>query len=399
MAIEVRTARDDEREALHRLSQRAFLARSSPYDEDQDRVGIPLDRRLVAVDGGRVVGKLAVWELGQWFGGRRVPMGGVAGVAVEPTARGKGVGSALLRAMLPAMRERGEVIASLYPMNHTFYRKHGWEVAGAYPEQRVDMRAFVDLPKPGGAVTVRAATEADLPAIRKVVDEASRFEAGNLSYSESFASLRLLGRSDTQRETYVAESGGEVTGVLTFEHTDPTSEHERYGIAIQCLAATDLDTELEFARILAVHYPVVHSAAFVAPSGRTLPMLLGERSVRPCGSGWCWMTRLVDAAGAIAARGYAEQVDVEVDLEIDDPVAPWNAGRFILRVRDGQGTLAPGGSGRVRVGIGRLASLYTGWASPRHLARLGLLQGATDADLAALEHAFAGPAPWCRDFF
>lgn len=396
MAVEVRTARDDEREVLHRLSQQAFLARSSPYDENEDRAGIPLDRRLVAVDGGRIVGKLAVWELGQWFGGRRVPMGGVAGVAVEATSRGKGVGSALLRALLPESRERGEVIASLYPMNHTFYRRHGWEVAGSYPEQRADLRAFADLPKPGGAVTLREAVEADLPAMRKVLDTVARFEPGNLSYSASFAAQRLR---PGENEIYVAESGGELTGVLALSHTDPSSEHERYGLTVRCLVAADLDTELELARVLGAHYPVAHSVRFVAPTGRTLPTLFGERSVRPCGSGWCWMTRLVDAAGAVSARGYADQVDVEVDLEVDDPVAPWNAGRFVLRVRDGQGTLAPGGSGRVHVGIGHLASLYTGWASPRHLARLGVLRGATDADVAALERAFAGPSPWCRDFF
>jgi hypothetical protein len=43
--------------------------------------------------------------------------------------------------------------------------------------------------------------------------------------------------------------------------------------------------------------------------------------------------------------------------------------------------------------------MYTGWANPRRLSRVGKLQGATDADLDGLEGAFSGRTPWARDFF
>ena len=51
------------------------------------------------------------------------------------------------------------------------------------------------------------------------------------------------------------------------------------------------------------------------------------------------------------------------------------------------------------MGVGQLAALYTGWASPAQLARRGLLTGATDADVAALTRIFQGPSPWCQNFF
>lgn len=398
MAIEVRTARDDERQALHRLSQQAFAARPAPYDEAGDRAATPLDRRLVASEDGRIVGKLAVWKLGQWFGGRRVPMGGVAGVAVEPFARGRGVASALIRHALVAMRERGEVISTLYPMNHTLYRRHGWEVAGAYPESRVDLAALHALPSPKLRSTIRPAEEADLPALRRLHEQVWRDEPGSLWHGAEFA-RRCMAAHDGVQDVYVAERADEIVGFVTVTRGDAPDDRGFYALAVRTYAALDLDAELELFRLLLSYHPVAEVVNVVLHQAAATPMFLSERVLRPTGLGWCWMTRLVDAPGAIAARGYAEDVDIEVHLDIEDTSAPWNTGAHVLRIKDGQGCLEPGGRGQVRLGIGPLAALYTGWANPRRLRRLGLVTGAEEGDLAALDRAFGGRTPWAQEFF
>lgn len=398
MTIEVRQARDDDREALHRLSQHAFAARPSAYDEADDRAGIPLDRRLVATDKGRIVGKLTVWELGQWFGRRRVPMGGVAGVGVDAAYRGRGVATTLIRHALGAMRERGEAFSTLYPMNHTVYRRHGWEVAGAFPQHRIDLRALATLPKPSRAVEIRATQESDLPALRRLQDSLARDEPGNLSYGSEFAARRLLAQPSGQ-EAYVAERAGEVVGGLVLARDDDQTSRGFYSLAARTLMAADLDAELALLRLLAAYHPVAQTVELVAPSHFALPMLLGERDLQPTGMGWCWMSRLVDAPAAVAARGFPAEVDVETHLDLHDEVAPWNSGPHVLRVKDGQGRLEPGGRGEVRLGIGTLASLFTGWASPRRLARVDLLAGADEEAVDALERALAGRTPWAGEFF
>jgi predicted acetyltransferase len=112
-----------------------------------------------------------------------------------------------------------------------------------------------------------------------------------------------------------------------------------------------------------------------------------------------WMLRLVDAPSAIAARGYATGMTATVALEIADDECQSNAGRFVLVVENGCGRLEPGGGGDVRIGVGALASLYSGWASTAALAGAGLLAGGSDAQRAALDAAFAGPTPWLLDEF
>lgn len=398
MPLEIRTATEDDREPLHELSQRAFSERPRPYNAADDRAAVPLDRRLVAADGNTIIGKLSMWPLGQWFGGYRVPMGGVAGVAVEPEHRGRGVATALLRASLEMMRAHGEALSSLYPMNHTLYRRFGWESGGSYPEHRLPIRALADLPQARRPAHVRRTQPGDLTTLREHYHAVAATEPGNLWYDSTFATRALLDQPGAH-DSYVVELDGEVAGVVVLRKDAPRDGSEWYALTIRHLFAIDADAELALWRFLAGYHPVARTVHVVAPMSRLLPHVLGEREVTPAGGGWVWMTRLVDAVAAVEARGYPTHADIEVNLRIDDPVADWNSGAWVLRVHDGKGTLEPGGTASLQLSVGSLATLYTGFADPYLLARWGLIGGASATDLDALRSVFAGPAPWCRDFF
>lgn len=399
MAIEIRTAREDDREVLHDMSQQAFMHRSSAFDADADRLAVSLDRRLVAEVDGTIGGKLSVWELGQWFGFRRVPMGGIAGVAVKPEFRGRKIATELLRVAVRDMRDRGEVLSSLFPMNHTLYRRAGWQTAGRYPRHEVSVRSLLDLPRPSRSVTFRAMADDDLPRLKEIHDAMSWREPGNLWYGDAYAARRLRVQAGKPGDAYVAEISGVVSGSVTVFREEPSSDREFYSLDIGSMVAADRDTELAIWRFVGANYPIAHLVRFVAPPERTLTHLLGEREIYPTGPDFAWMARLVDAPRAIAGRGFADHVSAEVHLSISDHIGQWNAGRFVLRVENGKGSLEPGGSGRVALGVGELASIYTGWCDPFQLATWELLSGGSDDDLAALHRAFAGPTPWMRDFF
>ena len=56
---------------------------------------------------GQVVGSLAIYSMGQWYGGQCVPMAGIAAVGVAPEHRGNGVAWELMRrTLLPQTRQR-----------------------------------------------------------------------------------------------------------------------------------------------------------------------------------------------------------------------------------------------------------------------------------------------------
>ncbi len=77
-----------------------------------------------------------------------------------------------------------------------------------------------------------------------------------------------------------------------------------------------------------------------------------------------WMLRVVDAAAAIAARGFPPGVSASVPLEIHDQSRPANSGHWQLTVAGGTGTLTPNegvpSPAPLTLGPRGVAALYAG---------------------------------------
>ena len=91
-----------------------------------------LGGRMIAVvdDSDTVLGAGRIRPYEQAWGGRHLRMGGVAGVYVEPSARGRGVATTLTRALITRMGELGDVVSCLFPTTATLYRRSGYEIGG-----------------------------------------------------------------------------------------------------------------------------------------------------------------------------------------------------------------------------------------------------------------------------
>ncbi len=63
--------------------------------------------------------------MGQFFGGRSVAMMGVAGLAVAPEARGRGLATRVMQEFLREAREEGVPISALYLATLPLYRRGG----------------------------------------------------------------------------------------------------------------------------------------------------------------------------------------------------------------------------------------------------------------------------------
>ncbi len=397
MTVTVRALRPDDREAATRLAYRAFSPTpGQPFDPE--RPSVPDDRRLVAELDGRVVGHLGAWEFGHHLGGRRVPTAGICAVVVAPEVRGRGVGAALLRAGLDAARERGELLASLFPLTRAMYRRHGFELAGAHPQVSLDTAALTGLPAPADDVEVVPGSADDVAAMARLERELAPGEHGMLDRCEAFVARALTpGEHDT---VVLARRGGELTGYLVYGHAPASGDDGFYRLEVRELVGRDADTLRSLWRVLGSSHTAAREVDVVLAPEDTLELWLPERAWRSRPTAWRWMTRLLDPAGAIAARGWPPGVEGTVELTLTDPVWPEHDGAWELSF-DGQGggELTRGGTGRVAVDVGALASWSTGWASGSRLARYGRLHGATAHDLALLDAAAAGPTPWVRSFF
>src|SRR6266516_6138710 len=331
---------------------------------------------------------------GQYFGGRSVPMGAVASVAVGPDQLGRGIAPRLLARSVEQMHEQGLVISTLHPATTRFYRGLGWEIGGEFGVRRVPTASLAALPT-GEPECVRPALAGDSDNLRECYARVAPTINGAVDRSDARWHAMELTLDHPHRYRYVYDGDGQSDGYVVYDQRS-TGRQWGFGITVHELVAADARAAVTLWRHLASHVAQVDTVTVLAMPLDALTLLLPEQVIEVVGAN-NWMTRIVDAAGAIAARGYPPGARAEVHVQLADRLAPWNDGRFVLRIEDGEGKLSPGGTGDVQLSINALASLYTGWGSARALADAGLIHHAGDRELGMLGAAFAGPRPYLFD--
>jgi predicted acetyltransferase len=397
VALDVRPYRADDADAVHRLAMRAFSSRpGTPIDPERPRVDD--DRRLVAELDGRVVGHLGAWAFGQWFGGRRVAVAGISAVTVAPEVRGQRVGSTLVRAGLDAARDRGEPVATLFPLTRAVYRSAGFELAGAHPWATVTTAALARLPAPAPGLEVVPGGADDLDEMLALERELVRDEPGGLDRTATFAARSL--RPGEHDFVVLVRRDGALVGYVVYGHDDAErGEPTFFRLTVRELVGRDADALLALYRVLGSHASGGATVSLTVPPEDPLELWLPEQAWRTEGTAWRWMARLVDPADAVAARGWPAGVALRVELDVTDPLWPDAGGAWVLEVAGGEATLTRGGAGRVAVDVGALASWFTGYRTASSLVRYGRLHGADRDTLLAMDAATAGPTPWVRSFF
>ncbi|HEX6255585.1 MAG TPA: GNAT family N-acetyltransferase [Euzebyales bacterium] len=391
--MEIRPLRPEDAEQAFQLRVHAFSS-STRGDYDAAEVYAPDEHRLVAVDGGRVVGHLAVWPVHQSFGGRAVPMAAVSAFTIAHDQRGRGIGSQMLTVALERMADAGLAISTLYPSTPVPYHRWGWEFAGEHVRRRVATRALLDVPAPAVPVELRPYAPADLDALVELNDRRAQREPGALIGGDRWLRRALQADPDEPELAVVAVRDGQVAGLLLA--VKESADDGIYGLHVLRLFGADRDVERALLRCAGHHHAV---AATSVLRSRTADPLLFELSSLTHLDPACehFMTRVIDAPAAMTARGWAP-VSATIELDISDERRSANHGRFVLEVADRFAVLTPGGSGRVALDVRALASLYTGFTTASALAAAGRVSG-DPPTVAAMDDAFAAPAPCMRDTY
>jgi predicted acetyltransferase len=391
--IEIRAPRPDEVDDVFAICSEAFT--SPPERRDSWFETKRMEDFLGAWTGEDLVATTEVMPMGQFFGRRSVSMGAVASVAVRPDQRGRGIAPRLLTRAVERMHEQGLAVSTLHPATTRFYRDLGWEIGGEFGIRRVPAASLAALP-PGEPECLRPGRAADLDAVRECYDRVAPGINGAIDRTDARWRDQLA-LERPHRYVYVYDGDGQVDGYVVYEQQQGGRQWG-FRITVHELVAADARAAVTLWRHVGSHVAQVDAATVLAMPLDALTLVLPEQVVELAGANH-WMTRIVDAAGAIAARGYPPGVRAEVHVQLVDRVASWNDGRFVLRIDDGEGKLSPGGTGDVHLSVNALASLYTGWASGSALAAAGLVHHAGESELGMLDAAFAGPRPYLFDSY
>jgi predicted acetyltransferase len=331
--------------------------------------------------------------MAHWFGGESVPTVGIAGVGVDPAARGKGLALRLMQACLRDARAAGIAVSSLYPATLTLYRAAGYEIAGHH--FRWSVRA-ADCPRVKNGLELSPIRPEDDLAIEETYRSFARTQSGYLDrgpyvwnrvrapMGESARGFVVRGEHGVEGYVYLSQQGN-VSTVQNLQLSDL--------VALTPAALSSILT------LLSEHRSMVERVQWQgAPSNANLYAF--SEKVFSIEMKAFWMLRIVHVERALAKRGYPP-LDLELKLRVEDDLLTENTATYRLAVKAGSPSvtvLKASESADAELGIRALASLYTGFMTPSELARAGLLRAgaATQQKLALL---FGGPAPALADYF
>ena len=340
---------------------------------------------------GRITGAFRTYSLTQYLHGCAYPMMGLAAVAVDETARRRGIGRRLCLEAVHIARERGDVLSALYPFRPSFYTALGWGYVG-------EMHAFRFRPESlqvSHCGVVQRAAPSTTNAIAACYARVAHESNGLIARTPRIWRQHL--ESET---TYAYLTGGtRVEGYLIARFNKGSAPDER-SLYIHELLAENADayrTLLGWIAAQRDEWRVIlydaspdenfaHRLADPRPPGyRSARHLWApvHRSIRGP------MLRVLDVPAALERRvRWGPSAPLRFSLEIDDGIVPENAGPFGLDF-DGRAVRVTRGKNArptLRTSSAGFAQIFAGEVSVMSAISLGI--ASVDGDASSIQALF-----------
>jgi len=384
MDLHLRALAPEDLDAALDADAAAFSNPVSPADREQVAATTDWSRMFGAFDGETLCGTAGAYVMELTVPGLEiVPTSGVTAVGVLPTHRRRGIVTELMRQQLADVVERGEPLAVLTASEATIYRRFGYGVAC------VSRKVEITRHRAAAAGAERVAGVGPDVALRMLSrDEAvglapAWFDAfrrgwpGQLSRPETWWPV-VFGEKDTWKgggEQFVVaadDRDGRPGGYATYRVKDVGESSDRR-LEVREVVAADPAVAAALWRYL-LEVDLVTS--IVAEIGVDDPLrwrLADFRALRVVAEEDMLWARIVDPAGALAARRYEREAELVV--EVLDPFWPDAAGRYV--VAGGAGGAEAERTTRAAdlvLDVADLGSLYLGGVSAAALAVAGRIE-------------------------
>lgn len=392
---DVRTPETDaERDALADVLSEAFNS-GADAPSFLERAGHE-NLRVICTTDGTVAGGLACVPMGQFFGGRSVPMLGIAAVGVAPEHRSGGVARQLMDSIVRESAHTGFPISALYPATQTLYRRSGYEQAGSLNKFEIPTAGINvhdrDLP-------IELIIEEHEAEIAATYRERARRSNGNLDRGEYIWRRIRKFRNTTDARGYLARNPdtGACEAYMYLVKVD--SPDAAYDVRATDFVSLTGRGGRRLWSLLSEFRSMAGKVIMLTSTCDPAIMILPENPYKihiDCH----WMIRIADVPAALEARGYPTPIDESVHLEVfGDEAIDANNDRFVLHVKDGHGSVERGGEGTLRTHIRGLAPMYASHRTATEMLGTDLVECDDVAALDSTNIVFSGPDSWMPDMF
>ncbi|WP_043640111.1 GNAT family N-acetyltransferase [Nonomuraea candida] len=403
MTYPIRPIDESEWPAFSTVLEEAFGWAPHPTQLARFKAGTEFDRTLAAFDGERIAGVTSVLSLTMTIPGTQLPVAGVTSVSVLPSHRRRGVLSSLMRRQLTDIRERGECVAALYASESSIYGRYGYGRAAGELSFRIDKSRSAFVPGAPGDPSLRlrvakpaeVRTELEKLFASVVAGRPGRYERDTQSWDNWLADEEPDQRGAGPLRSILAEDDGGVRGYALFRIK---SSWDDDGVAegtlkLQELEATDPAAYALLWRSVLDRDLVTRVEGGIPVDAPLIALLADQRQLRARWADELWV-RLVEVDRALAARAYSAPVDLVI--EVEDDVCPWNARRWRLTADlSGAECRAVEDEPDLRLPVSALGSAYLGDGALGEQLGAGLLREHTAGAVRRLAAAMSwSPKPW-----
>jgi predicted acetyltransferase len=331
----VQAAQEGDWDDIFRVVRTAFLQEHSDDVSAAERGPIEMDRTLVARRDREVVGTASIQTRRLAVPGSVVPAAHVTLVSVTPPVRRQGILTAFMTRMFENARAAGEPVAVLWASEGRIYQRFGYGMAAGSLTIALD-RNEVTLTVPAGRGRLREAPPASVrDDLVKLYDGVFPGRPGWSERAERHWDFRLADLSEWRhgagelRAVVHADDSGTADGYALWRpfrrwgDTGPAGEvrvvehvatnPQSYLALWNYLMSIDLTRTVSM-WLASPDEPLLHAVSD--------PLRLGGRL------GDALWVRVLDVPAALAARRYA--VDVDVVIQVTDTALPSNSGRWRL---------------------------------------------------------------------
>ncbi|MEU4228937.1 GNAT family N-acetyltransferase [Nonomuraea sp. NPDC026600] len=374
-----------------------------PQESERFKAQTEFDRTLAAFDGDVMAGVTAVFSFTMTVPGAQIPVAGVTAVSVLPSHRRRGVLSGLMRRQLSDVRERGESVAALYASESVIYGRFGYG--------RASSEMGFSVSKHGSAFVANAPTDPSLRIrVAKPAEARAEFERlfasvvptrpGRYLRNEQFWSAVLADEEFDRHgngtlRSVIAEDDRGVRGYALFRIK---ANWDDDGVPNGLLKLQELEAADPAARALLWRSVLDRDLVSRVEGGRPvddalIALLADPRQLRASCADELWV-RLVEVDKALTSRAYSSAVDVVI--EVEDDVCPWNARRWRLSADTSGAECEPvEDEPDMSLRVSSLGSAYMGDGLLAAQLDAGLLREHSAGSVRRLDAAMAwSPKPW-----
>ncbi len=407
----IRQATGSDGDAIAALLSKSFLEETSVIRISiENNPRYTLSNMYVIEDssvGKGVLGCLRITPFDVCSRGSRVPMAGIAAVAVQPEFRRRGIADSLMEDALRKMYEMDFPISMLFPFRHRFYKKYGYAYVGnmmSYDLSPADIKSF---PERSG---VRQFTKSDRNKVRKILEE-EIYRHGSFTplRNDSFWDLVVLPKF---KEAYVYDDG-EARGYMVFElYKEPAGLPGAFGepvINIKELVGLSADAHRGFWGFVSSLGEQVSRVKFLCPADYPLHLFLKEprekdyrrlffeyKSFSTLAPGF--MLRVINVRDALSRLRHGIDSPENFVLKVEDGNLTQNSRTFEVHVHKGETTVNETSLPvQFESDIEVFSAIYSGFLKPTDAVKYGFAVGDSSI-LSRLDELFRAPSPFIYQF-